>query len=71
MNPLLIIVIEIWLYGVNGMFLFHAIPKQLEIYAKLLKTFTLLSLAGFCEVLTIFINVKCHISKWQIDLIKF
>ena len=61
----------ICLYGVNEMFLFHTIPKQLEIYAKLLKMFTLLSLAGICEVLTIFLNVKCHISEWQIDLIKF
>ena len=40
------------------MFLFHMIPKQLEIYVKLLKMLTLPSLAGFCEVLNIFLDVK-------------
>ena len=40
------------------------ILKQLEIYVKLLKMFTITSLAVFCEVLDIFLGVKCHISKW-------
>ena len=48
---------------VNGMFLFHTIPKQLEIYVKLLKMLTLPSLAGFCEVLNTFLDVKCHVSE--------
>ena len=56
--------IVICLYVVNGMFLFHTIPKQLEIYVKLLKMLTLPFLAGFCEVLSIFLDVKCHISGW-------
>ena len=43
---------------VNGMFLFHMIPKQMEIYVKLLKMLTLPSSAGFCEVLTNFLDVK-------------
>ena len=43
---------------VNGMFLFHMIPKQQEIYVKLLKMLTLPSLAGFCEVGNIFLDVK-------------
>ena len=51
---ILLVLIEICLYVVNGMFLFHMIPKQLEIYVKLLKMLTLPSLAGFCEVLNIF-----------------
>ena len=52
---ILLVLIEI---VVNGMFLFHMIPKQLEIYVKLLKMLTLPSLAGFCEVLDIFLEVK-------------
>ena len=55
---ILLVLIEICLYVVNGMFLFHTIPKQLEIYIKLLKMLTLPSLAGFCEVLNIFLDVK-------------
>ena len=58
------VIIVICLYVVNGMFLFHTIPKQLEIYVKLLKMLTLPSLDGFCEVLNIFLDVKCHISGW-------
>ena len=53
----LLVLIEICLYVVNGMFLFHMIPKQLEIYVKLLKMLTLPSSAGFCEVL---IFSGCH-----------
>ena len=55
---ILLVLIEICLYGVNGMFLFHMIPKQLEIYVKLLKMLTLPSLARFCEVVNIFLGVK-------------
>ena len=51
----------------SGTSLFHIIPKQLEIYVKLLKMLTLPSLAGFCEVLNIFLDVKCHISEWQLS----
>ena len=58
-----LVVIVICLYVVNGMFLFHTFPKQLEIYVKLLKILTLPSLAGFCEVLNTFLDVKCHISE--------
>ena len=58
------VIIVICLFVVNQMFLFHTIPKQLEIYVKLLKMLTLPSLAGFCEVLNIFLDVKCHISGW-------
>ena len=54
----LLVQIEICLSVVNGMFLFHMIPKQLEIYVKLLKMLTLPSLAGFCEVLNILLDVK-------------
>ena len=49
---------DICLYVVNGMFLLHMIPNQLEIYVKLLKMLTLPSLAGFCEVLNIFLDVE-------------
>ena len=49
---------ELCLYVVNGMFLFHMIPKQLEIYIMLLNMLTLPSLAGVCEVLNIFLEVK-------------
>ena len=42
---------------VNRIFLFRTIPKELEIYTKL----TLPSLAGFYEVLNIFLDVKYHI----------
>ena len=35
--------------------MFHTIPKLLEIYVKLLRMLTLPSLAGFCEVLNIFL----------------
>ena len=55
---ILLVPIEICLYVVNGMFLFHMIPKQLEIYVKLLKMLTLPPLAGFYEVLNIFLDVK-------------
>ena len=57
---ILLIVILICLYvePLNGMFLFHTIPKQLEIYQKLLKMLTLPSLARFCEVLNIFRGIK-------------
>ena len=34
--------------------------KHLEIYVKLLKMLTLPSLAGFCEVLKTFLDVKWH-----------
>ena len=61
---ILLVLIEICPYVVNGMFLFHMIPKQLEIYVKLLKMLTLPSSAGFCEVLNIFLDVKRHISEW-------
>ena len=53
-----LVLIEICLFVVNGMFLFHMIPKQMESYVKLLKMLTLPSLAGFCEVLTDFLDVK-------------
>ena len=55
---ILLVLIEICLHVVNGMFLLHMIPKQLEIYVKLLKMLTLPSLAGICEVLNIFLDVK-------------
>ena len=55
---ILLVLIEICLYMVNGFFLFHMIQKQLEIYIKLLKMLILPSLAGFCEVLNIFLDVK-------------
>ena len=55
---ILLVLIEVCLYVGNGMFLFHMIPKQLEIYVKLLKMLTLPSLAGFCDVLNIFLYVK-------------
>ena len=55
---ILLVLIGICLYVVNGMFLFHMIPKQLEIYVKLLKMFTLPPLDGFCEVLNIFLDVN-------------
>ena len=55
---ILLVLIEICLFVVNGMFLFHMIPKQLEIYVKFLKMLNLPSLAGFCEVLNIFLDVK-------------
>ena len=54
----LLVLKEICLYVVNGMFLFHLIPKQLEIYVMLLKMLTLPPLPGFCEVLNIFLDVK-------------
>ena len=38
--------------------LFPMIPKQLEIYVKLLKMLTLPCLGGFCEGLNIFLDVK-------------
>ena len=63
---ILLVVIVICLYIVNGMFLFHAIPKLLEIYVKLLKMLTLPSLAGFYEVLNIFPYVKCHMNEWEL-----
>ena len=49
--------IRICLYVVNRIFLFCTIPKELEIYTKL----TIPSLAGFYEVLNIFLDVKYHI----------
>ena len=58
-----LLVIVICLYVVNGMFLFHTIPKQLEIYVKLLKMFTLPSLAGCCEVLNALLDVEYHINE--------
>ena len=61
---ILLVVIMVCLYVVNGMFLFHIITKQLEIYIKLLELLTLPSLAGLCEVLNIFQAVKYHISEW-------
>ena len=33
-------------------------------YVKLLKMLTFPSLAGFCEVLIIFLDVKYHVSNW-------
>ena len=54
----LLALMEIWLYMVNGMFLFHMIQNQLEIDIKLLNMLTLPSLAGFCQVLDIFLDVK-------------
>ena len=59
-------VIVIFLYMVNGTFLFHIVPSLLEIYIKLLKMLTLPSLVGFCEVLNMFLDVKCHISEWEL-----
>ena len=53
------------LYG-KRTFLFHTIPKQLEIYVKLLKMYTLPSLAGFCEVINILVDFKGHISEWRL-----
>ena len=53
-----LVLTELCLYVVNGMFLFHMIPKQLESYVKLLKMLTLPSLAGFCEILNTFLVVK-------------
>ena len=55
---ILLVQIDICLSVVNGMFLFHMIPNQLEIYVKLLKMLNLPYLAGFSEVLNIFLDVK-------------
>ena len=55
---ILLVLIEICLNVVNGMFLFHMIPKWLEIFVKLLKMLTFPSLTGFCEVLNISLDVK-------------
>ena len=54
----LLVVIVICLYVVNGIFLIHTIPKQLEIDQKLLKILTLPFLARFCEVLNIFLDER-------------
>ena len=64
---ILLVMIVICLYVVSGIFLFHTIPKHLEIYVKLLKMLTLSSLAEFCEVRNIFLDVKCHIIVEQIS----
>ena len=55
---ILLVLIETWLYVVYGMFLLHEIPKQIEIYIRLVNMLTLPSLAGFCEVVNIFLDVK-------------
>ena len=57
---ILLVVMVICLYMLNGTFLFHTIPKRLEIYIELLKMLTLPSSHGFCEVLIILVDVKCH-----------
>ena len=46
------------LCGKWNVFVPYMIPKQLEIYVKLLKMLTLPSLAGFCEILNILLDVK-------------
>ena len=60
---ILLVLIKICLYVINGMFLFHMVPKQLGVYVKLLEMLTLPSLAGFCEVLN---TVETHLTTTSI-----
>ena len=54
----LLVTIVICLYVVNRTFLLDKIPKWPKIYVL-----TLPSLAGFCEVLNMLVDVKCHICE--------
>ena len=63
---ILLVAKVICLYIVNGKFVCRTIPKLLEMYIKLVKILTLPLFAGFCEVLDIFPDVKCHIIEWEL-----